>query len=492
MDQAIFGHDNNRWTIAMSQGRRLGYRLRSRAARSRFCDLANGERTFQACSEDTIFIWGDRFRYEAAFCIWIHGNPWFFHIRNTVSTSWRTPTNTMLVYTAGYRDSKKRYPVSWYVDYTTTSGMYLSRTDSSQPKGTDNLAGPLIVEALADGVPCSGLTKSALYDDEMSQSDRRASLHAFIHWLYDTCQRRANSISCFLQLETDAQTVAGYPVDNRAAATCTACVAPDRLTLSRINEKVAAVMSSRRRDLGDMRPLGNECIDQLGVIDANLYGFFRDLSSAGDTVKSIWSFIKDPDIAHGANAWLSNRYGDRLTVADVQEIIGSFSLDGYRSAASLPTSTRTRMTDRLTDESFSYDLTLTMTLRCHPKDGIADVLRKMSDFGIGLELSNVWDLVPYSFVVDWFVNVGDLFEAIDRRLYQSYWTIDTVVSARRIVSRPLHQSALTFSGQEVADLRSVDYDRMVEKSIPTMPFSLEFGCPDLVHVIDGTALLIQR
>lgn len=39
-----------------------------------------------------------------------------------------------------------------------------------------------------------------------------------------------------------------------------------------------------------------------------------------------------------------------------------------------------------------------------PKD-LSAALRKA---GFGMTLSNVWDMIPYSFVVDWFIGVSDV------------------------------------------------------------------------------------
>lgn len=44
---------------------------------------------------------------------------------------------------------------------------------------------------------------------------------------------------------------------------------------------------------------------------------------------------------------------------------------------------------------------------------LANLLLASRSVGVGLTLSNLWDLVPFSFVADWFVNLGDRFQDID-------------------------------------------------------------------------------
>jgi hypothetical protein len=51
--------------------------------------------------------------------------------------------------------------------------------------------------------------------------------------------------------------------------------------------------------------------------------------------------------------------------------------------------------------------------------GLAVATRSLMDLDIFPELGNVWDVVPFSFVVDWFVPFGDLFDAIDSNTYRS-------------------------------------------------------------------------
>lgn len=44
---------------------------------------------------------------------------------------------------------------------------------------------------------------------------------------------------------------------------------------------------------------------------------------------------------------------------------------------------------------------------------LANLLLASRSVGVGLTLANLWDLVPFSFVADWFVNLGDRFQDID-------------------------------------------------------------------------------
>lgn len=57
---------------------------------------------------------------------------------------------------------------------------------------------------------------------------------------------------------------------------------------------------------------------------------------------------------------------------------------------------------------------------------------------INLNLSNTWDLIPYSFVVDWFISVGDMADQISNFVkLESRQILGSTVSTKcqRVISR---------------------------------------------------------
>jgi hypothetical protein len=87
-------------------------------------------------------------------------------------------------------------------------------------------------------------------------------------------------------------------------------------------------------------------------------------------------------------------------------------------------------------------------------------------FGLG----NAWDMIPFSFVIDWFTNFGDHFEAYDIGLL--YDTLRVVLccqstTADLVVDNPTAflNSSLPITGE----LRLRNFDRVI---CDTMPFPL--------------------
>lgn len=57
---------------------------------------------------------------------------------------------------------------------------------------------------------------------------------------------------------------------------------------------------------------------------------------------------------------------------------------------------------------------------------ISDALYNL---GLAPTLNNIWDMIPFSFIVDWFASVGDVLETVDcaLRYNDSYWNFDRIV-----------------------------------------------------------------
>lgn len=148
-----------------------------------------------------------------------------------------------------------------------------------------------------------------------------------------------------------------------------------------------------------------DAMNNLPEVRCNMIANVLDIASAlrdikkGNLLDGVKDLIKDP-----RKAWLSYRYAYSTTKMDVQEVSGvitrlkhlldagvDFKTNGtykrgnqlFRAVATVPLSTV------LPDPSF---------------------VSKLDKAGLKLSAYNVWDMIPYSFVVDWFLGIGDLLE----------------------------------------------------------------------------------
>lgn len=115
--------------------------------------------------------------------------------------------------------------------------------------------------------------------------------------------------------------------------------------------------------------------------------------------------LKIPKTA--GDAWLTYRYVLKTTELDLSELanvsarLGALALNGQTMT---------------TYGSYRYG---DVEYRCGIKLAVQDILPHGlaqtldQQFGLRLSLTNVWDMIPYSFIVDWFLGIGGMLEAFE-------------------------------------------------------------------------------
>jgi hypothetical protein len=174
-------------------------------------------------------------------------------------------------------------------------------------------------------------------------------------------------------------------------------------------------------------------------------GLIKSLStrSVGPLIRQIAKSGSDPK-----KLWLTYRYSVKTTEADFNDLKD--------------------LTARLNDLSSFRGQTITLrgsyvngeiTYRCAATYKLSDVLPKnltdkLATFGFRLDLANSWDLIPFSFIVDWFTGLGDLFADVDN-LYLAHqykpvsiwYSYETMYDNQQIYTRfpgpPLYTSPFT-------------------------------------------------
>lgn len=111
-------------------------------------------------------------------------------------------------------------------------------------------------------------------------------------------------------------------------------------------------------------------------------------------------------------------------------------------------------------------------------------------------LETAWELTPYSFVVDWFLNVGDMLEQ-QGQLYRNVDVVDGF-SRRDYKLKSLQIKARRNDGARVT-VKSFDYtvlhnfyDRVHTVSFPRISLQTDTQIRNIKHVIDAIFLLTQR
>jgi hypothetical protein len=109
--------------------------------------------------------------------------------------------------------------------------------------------------------------------------------------------------------------------------------------------------------------------------------------------------------------------------------------------------------------------------------------------GFSPSLSTIWDLIPFSFVVDWAVNVGENFDRLDSAYFLSKTkTISVVKSTKSTTSIPADVMDIRWSGI----LTVSAYRRQILGTLPPMPLGLNVTAPSPDHFWEGASLLISQ
>jgi hypothetical protein len=125
------------------------------------------------------------------------------------------------------------------------------------------------------------------------------------------------------------------------------------------------------------------------------------------------------DTAEMANLWLQGRYGWRTLIYDINSIEQAIT---HLDKESGFWETRKGQSVTITDSWYGLRSTINNVLRCDTELSVDVSYRaiargkvKPPSFGGNL-LTTSWELLPYSFVVDWFLDIGSKIELISSAL----------------------------------------------------------------------------
>jgi hypothetical protein len=157
-------------------------------------------------------------------------------------------------------------------------------------------------------------------------------------------------------------------------------------------------------------------VESLNKFDGNLIAFAKDLPSFGGSLQSILDLGRNFSSPKAwANAWLAGRFGDRLTIADSREILSAMWHTLHMAGCETG-----RGTVRISQGHLTGTYTTTLIASNKSYSGLMTAVKHLMDWDAWPTLENIWDMVPYSFVVDWFISIGDLLKQIDLAVKTPY------------------------------------------------------------------------
>lgn len=176
-----------------------------------------------------------------------------------------------------------------------------------------------------------------------------------------------------------------------------------------------------------------DILTAIGELPETLAMFMDLLKALKNPLQSLKKASKKDLLTQGSQAWLTYRYGVMPLVYQAQEIIDLLNKQ-TDTWSNTRVSERTSKSDRfdLTHSFISSDAPLCkelITITCESKHS-ALVRRCYSIEQLKAKrlainpVATGWELIPFSFVIDWFVQVGDLISALTPTEFtQQAWTV---------------------------------------------------------------------
>ena len=278
----------------------------------------------------------------------------------------------------------------------------------------------------------------------------------------------------------------------------------DRISLTSHMEMLQGFAQSQKKGLFDELETAHSDVSQsicenAQCVDVNSLAYIKDIVELSAAVRSgnfstLTSMLNSKSALKGASkALLSSEYGVRLTVKDTREIMKSLkksfsNRNRYkigRGACSFSTECKfMKKTIKFSTEEHykcvydSWDRSL------------RGIIRNLYNADLALTLDNTWDLVPFSFVVDWFLPIGDYCNQVDAQAYLATLDIVDVLHSIR-TSALLPIELLKLYGNVSGYVEYVRYERKIESTLP--PIVSHFtGIPKFKNFLELGAILITK
>lgn len=218
-------------------------------------------------------------------------------------------------------------------------------------------------------------------------------------------------------------------------------------------------------------------------LDRSVRDLVSSINSIYDTVSrhgSIQSNQIKSTLQSLSSTYLGSKYGYRLTYEDFK--VASDAALGLRPRKNRSSATSTEELALLSCV-FSGEQRLSFESEF---EGLSKLYEMFASKGLEIRATDLWDLVPYSFVADWFLGIGDALECWDNQRRMNMMRLSNIWRTVKLTGKQ------TFSLQEYSyDADITIFLREAIAMLPTLkPGSTVPSAQD--HLIEGTALFIQR
>lgn len=190
-----------------------------------------------------------------------------------------------------------------------------------------------------------------------------------------------------------------------------------------------------------------------------------------------------------ASAWLAVHYGFKLALLDTNELVSVLQEQSLRNTRQ---SKCQASTNYITSRGVRYVARYQVFYNQYAKvQSLLEELQLQSDAVLTAE--NLWDMVPYSFIIDWFVNVGEVLTSLDN--YASLTQNHDVICCGRSIKgeADLRPSQIGLDDRFYCNGAKVSYyARRYERTLLYPSFLPSVTVNPFNHLVEGAALVVSR
>lgn len=234
----------------------------------------------------------------------------------------------------------------------------------------------------------------------------------------------------------------------------------------------------------DMGEMSYNCVMQFKDWDNNGIALAKDLVGTIAEVKDLIKLLKGiRNPKNWASLYLSSKYGLALTLSDIRSLVKALSTSKTGDDFSKVSSSAS-WSDGETTNVCHYGMYY------QPYDG--DYLYyKLSRIDAWPDYVNVWDLIPFSFVVDWLVDIGGYLDRVDqRRAYNSYYVRNDIISQK--VTRIVEPRLIGLRGYDgFVNISRYVRTHTPNPSVPSLKLNV-IQLTDFDHWVEAGALIVQK
>lgn len=221
--------------------------------------------------------------------------------------------------------------------------------------------------------------------------------------------------------------------------------------------------------------------------ETNMLEFFSGLRNPTQLIPKLKNLSKLKTLSEN---FLTVEYGLLPLVSDLKEIWESakriapyLDKNGFQTLSAKSSSTQS-------EGNKTFMLEQHIKLAVDKEDNLFhELIQQAEGMGYLPTFENLWDLVPWSFVIDWFVNVGNFLERVDTRLRLVRLNIRyTTMSYKETTQICVGGTGIPYTGS----VGLVTYHRWSADHCPLPPLSLQ-SKPDVSrHWLEAGALILSR